>query len=115
MNPSNPLSGEDPVGARLEKAIENLSRLTAENTESNRRLADSNRELCDAISGKSHRERQRYVSVERAAELLGKTPRTVRKWLRKRDLLGTKPKDSDQAHWLVDMVSIERMMGRDAV
>ncbi|MGE0713371.1 MAG: hypothetical protein AB7N76_35870 [Planctomycetota bacterium] len=70
------------------------------------RLDEVARELRD----RAGRERQRYVSVARAAELLGVTSKTIRSRLRRGDLLGTKA-DGQQARWLVDTTSVERALG----
>lgn len=81
--------------------------LRSELSQVRRAMAD----LCEALSGKAARERARFVSPERAAQMLGRSDAWVRKALREGRLLGHKQGSTKQAQWLVDVTSIERLSG----
>jgi hypothetical protein len=79
----------------------------------NRRLAEvaaSNELLRHELAERAGRERQRYVSVKRAAEITGWSEKTVREKLKRGELAGRKG-DTQQSMWIVDVTSLERQAG----
>ena len=62
----------------------------------------------EELRAKSDREAQRYVSVDRAAKMLGLCTKTVRAWIASGKLAAIKG-DTAGGKWLVDVTSIERL------
>jgi hypothetical protein len=74
------------------------------------KLIESNRILAAELTSRSQRERQRWVTVERACEMLGRCDKTVRGWIKKNIIHGRKMGDQPQSRLEVDVLSIERLI-----
>ncbi len=96
----------DPLKA-LRNELEDLGLKVSRLTEGLAQSLRAQVELIEVIRAQSDREQQRYVSVSTAAKRLGKSQKTIRRWLKTKRLLGFKVGKTDQAEWLVDVRSIE--------
>lgn len=54
----------------------------------------------------------RFLTVADAAQLLHRSPHTIRRWLRDGTLEGTKAKDSDKGRWLIEKKEVEAFLER---
>lgn len=105
----------DPAGHALGRATAELVQVTrqlvAVQAEAIQRLEKSNEDLRLELAAKSGREVQRWVTVARAAEMLGVTEKTVRNRIQRKELMGRKVGDKPQSRLEVDVQSIERQSG----